>query len=162
MLTRQGVPDRVPFYELFSNIEGEVLDVLGLAPEPAHMDRDEPGYHEWLWRRRISYMYALGYDYATGGVINWGFPRKERPQAMTAQGERAYYTADLKTIANRDDFEQYPWPVISDIDYSLLEDRQSVLPDGMKVIGTPCNVAEASVTSTSPNPNGTSPVLVTT
>ena len=35
--------------------------------------------------------------------------------------ERAYYTGDYHTIAGREDFDKYRWPVMTEIDYFLLE-----------------------------------------
>ena len=128
VLKRDGVPDRVPFYELFSNIIPDVLEIIGQPWEPAVMNPDEPGIHEWRLRRRIAYMYALGYDYATAGATNFSFPRKERPTAMTAHGERAYFTGDHRTIANWGDFDKYPWPVMSEIDYSSWRTQRTCSP----------------------------------
>ena len=142
VLRRQGTPERVPFYELFSNIVPDVLEAIGQGWEPADKDPGEPDFHEWSLRRRIAYMYALGYDYVTAGATNFGFPRKERPRAMTAHGEREYFTGDLRTIASRKDFDKYPWPVMPEIDYSLLENVDELLPEGMMVIGGSTGILE--------------------
>ena len=135
VLRRDGMPDRVPSYELLFNIIFDVLEAIGQPWEPAVMDPDESGIHEWRLRRRIAYMYALGYDYATAGATKFSFPRKERPTAMTAHGERAYFPGDHRTIANRGDFDKYTWPVVSEVDYSLLENSEDMLPEGMMFIG---------------------------
>jgi len=142
VLRRQGTPDRVPFYELFSNIVPDVLEAIGQGWEPADKNRNEPDFYEWRLRRRIAYMYALGYDYVTAGATNFGFPREEEPKAMTAHGERSYHTADMKTISGREDFATYPWPVMSNIDYSLVENAEGLLPDGMMIIGGSTGILE--------------------
>lgn len=123
------VPDRVPLYELFSNIEPQVREALGVAPPPAHLDPDDQALQQ-----HIAYQLAVGYDYCNVRAPNFGFPRNELPRAMTAEGERAYYLASSHTIAGRDDFERYPWPEMASIDYSPFERVRSLLPDGMKVV----------------------------
>jgi uroporphyrinogen decarboxylase len=123
VLRRQGVPDRVPFYELFSNIERDVLSIIG-----KHEDLE--------LRQHINYMFSLGYDYisVSASQMKFNFPQKEHPKTITSQGERSYLTATTHTISNRKEFEEYPWPAISNIDYSLFEKIGKFIPEGMKVI----------------------------
>ena len=136
VLRRQGLPDRVPFYELFSNIELDVLKAIGKAPEESDPEPSNPEREDYALRRHISYMFSLGYDYVSMTASrNFSFPKEERPRAITPQGERAYILAASHTIANREDFEKYPWPNMQDVDYSLLEKVAELLPEGMKVIG---------------------------
>jgi len=141
VLRRQGVPDRVPFYELFSNIQDDVLQVLGrLGPEDQDLSPEEQ--EKRLWQRHVDYMLALGYDYVNVGGRGFGFPQKERPKAATTHGEIAYLRGDTHTIANRRDFEQYPWPDMSRVDYSPLERIASLIPPGMKGIAGSSGVLE--------------------
>jgi len=142
VLRRQGEPDRVPFYELFSNIQSEVLRAIGRdepAPPPEAPAEDREAH---AWRQHVTYMLALGYDYVNCGAYGFGFPHGENPKAMTAQGERAYFLASSHTIANREDFEKYPWPDMAKVDYSPLERIRELLPKGMKVIPGSSGVLE--------------------
>jgi len=134
VLRRQGIPDRVPFYELFSNIEQEVLQAIGRSEKHIGSEANDSKLIDWQLQQHIKYMFYLGYDYVNVGAKNFCFPRKGRPKAMTSQGERAYIMADSSTISNREDFEKYPWPIMSDIDYSPLERVVKFLPEGMKII----------------------------
>jgi len=142
VLRRQGEPDRVPFYELFSNIQAEVLAAIGKA-EPAPPPDALPAEREaHAWRQHIAYQAALGYDYANAGAYGFSFPTAANPKAMTAQGERSYFLASSHTIANRADFEKYPWPDMAKVDYSPLERIGKTLPPGMKVIPGSSGVLE--------------------
>ena len=143
VLRRDGEPDRVPFCELFSNIQADVLRALGRLDEVDESTLG-PGEREArAWRQHVDYMAALGYDYANCGAYGFGFPKNELPRGTTPQGERAYYLASSHTIASREDFESYPWPDPAQADYGPFERIGAFLPDGMKVItGGPGGVLE--------------------
>lgn len=136
VLRRQGIPDRVPFYELFSNIESDVLRAIGKAGESMGTELSDHESEDRQLQQHIIYMFSLGYDYVNVGARDFNFPKKERPTTMTAQGERSYLTAAHHTIASRRDFEAYPWPVMSSMDYSALERVVAFLPEGMRVISS--------------------------
>ena len=155
VLRRQGVPDRVPFYELFSNIEYEILRAIGKDRNREPIERgDRSREAEWL-EQHITYMYSLGYDYVNVGALGFDFPMDGRPKAMTDQGEVAYLQGMTHTIAAREDFETYPWPDGRQADFSLLEQAETSLPDGMKVIGNPCRFFKwEEPTKKSLRPNG--------
>ena len=141
VLRRQGEPDRVPFYELYSNIQDEVLTAIGkLHPEDPDMSPEER--EKSHWQRHVDYMLALGYDYVHIGARGFGFPQGERPTAMTPSGEISYMLADTHTIADRRDFEQYAWPDMSQVDYSTLEQIAPLIPPGMKGIAGSSGVLE--------------------
>ena len=142
VLRRQGIPDRVPFCELFSNIQADVLRVLGKLDETDDPDLSPEEREERAWRQHITYMVALGYDYVNCGAKGFGFPQGERARGTTPQGERAYVRAADKRIASRQDFEDYPWPVMADVDYSPFDRIARLLPDGMKVIPGSSGVLE--------------------
>ena len=133
VLRRQGIPDRVPFYEIFSNIETEVLRIINKSGESPSRDSDNLDFE---LREHVKYMYNLGYDYVSmkAAHFNFLFPQKEQPTAMTTEGERSYQTASHATIINRKDFEEYSWPEMSSIDYSPLEFITRIIPEGMKVV----------------------------
>ena len=143
VLRRGGEPDRVPFCELFSNVQADVLKAIGKHEEPPPKGAPLEDREAWLWGQHIAYMTSLGYDYANCGAYGFGFPKNENPRGMTPHGERAYYLASSHTIASREDFESYPWPDMAAVDYSPIERFAAVLPEGMKVItGGPGGVLE--------------------
>lgn len=129
VLRRDGEPDRVPFFELFSNLEREVLEALGRWEPPEGKDP-----WDGQLRNHITYQTTLGYDYLNVRPLDFVFPRSELPRAMTTEGERAYYLASSHTIANRAEFEAYPWPDPDKADYSLYERVRPLMPDGAKII----------------------------
>jgi uroporphyrinogen decarboxylase len=61
---------------------------------------------------------------------------------MTAQGERAYVMAGSHTIANRKEFEAYPWPDMDEVDYSPLDRVGAFIPEGMKGIAGSAGILE--------------------
>jgi uroporphyrinogen decarboxylase len=129
---RKGDVDRAVIFELYSNIEDQVLEYLGIdAPKGSY---DQLSEDDFL-KRHILYNYHLGYDF----INVWcrkgmSFPAK----AVDATGQdgktRHFQQAGLSVINNRHDFENYPWPDMAGGDYSLLERSKKVLPDGMKVV----------------------------
>jgi uroporphyrinogen decarboxylase len=136
------MPDRVPFFELYSNIEPEVLEAIGKAPEPLPEGASEEKAWEYGVQRHCTYMYHLGYDYVNVGARNFAFPKEPDAVAMTAQGERAYVMAGDHTIANREDFESYAWPDMSAVDYSPLERVSEFYPPGMWGIAGSAGILE--------------------
>lgn len=142
VLRRSGVPDRVPFFELYSNIEPQVLEHLGAELDAADPDMSPEERWEHDFRRHARYMSALGYDYVNAGARSFAFPKADEPTAMTAQGERAYVVANAHTIADRSDFERYAWPELDKVDYSPLDRVAQLLPSGMKVIAGSSGILE--------------------
>ena len=76
VLTRDNNPDRVPLFELFSNIEEQVLNRIELKPVPFQSAPDETDPVEMNLKNHITYMYNLGYDYINASADNAGFPQK--------------------------------------------------------------------------------------
>lgn len=140
VLRREGTPDRVPLYELFSNIESEVLRAIGKTHKLSKTNKE---HQDRELSQHINYMLSLGYDYVNVGANNFHFPQKERPSTTTSEGERSYFKAATCTISNRTDFDSYPWPKMSNVDYSPLQDVVNFIPEGMKVItGGPGGILE--------------------
>ena len=137
VLKRQGEPDRVPFYELFSNIQEKVL---GKSFRKEGLTDEEQWEYEM--KKHIEHQLMMGYDYILCRADNFGFSKKKRAKAETKEGKRGYVRSGEKTIANREDFEKYPWPKMSEISYSHLEKVEKLLPDGMKVISQVTGVLE--------------------
>ena len=137
VLRREGEPDRVPFYELFSNIEPEVMAAIGADQGPTDPEApwsSDPDVRRSVLRRHIAYQHALGYDYCNCGGVGFGFPREKLQSAETTEGERSYVRGSDATIRCREDFEEYPWTVMSGVDYSPLEAVGAMLPEGMKAV----------------------------
>lgn len=131
-LLRKGDLKRAVIFELFSNIEDQVLEYLGIdAPKGSY---DQLSEDDFL-KRHITYNYHLGYDFVNVWCRNgMNFPAKA-VEATGADGKtRSFQQSDLSVIENRSDFENYPWPDMTGGDYSLLERSKNILPEGMKVV----------------------------
>ena len=133
---KRGVPDRVPFYELFSDIEQQVLAAIGKLPSNLQSDAQH-----YKFKCHVEYMFNLGYDYINIGR-NWDFPKTRRDGTQISDGERKFVTSIVHEISNREDFEKYQWPDIDNLDYSRSEDVKTIMPDGMKVIALCAGILE--------------------
>lgn len=123
VLVRDGLPDRVPFFELFADNE-IMAAILG---RPVNSIADV-----------IEYQYRLGYDFVKVDVAGfdlptegYGFAQDTAPLPHTV---RAFHTASMGVIRTWEDFERYPWPKPENIDFSPLEEAARLLPEGMKLI----------------------------
>jgi len=139
VVRRQGEPDRVPFFELFSNIQEESLEMIGEGAVAPDEDSERDAF---ILKRHIEHQYRLGYDYISLSAKKGNFPRNPNSSAQTAQGERSYNKGADHTIASREDFEKYPWPKISNIDCQRLEDVKAILPEGMMSIAGRTGILE--------------------
>jgi len=140
VLWRKGEPDRIPFLELFADLEvmeavlGESFPrVMDLAPDV--VDREmEARYCDLL----IKFYYTLGYDYvralARGGGFDYGRMQLEDTAALS-RGQRRWARESDGVITSWEDFEKYPWPRDEDVDYWMIEYLSAHLPEGMKLIG---------------------------
>jgi len=142
VLRRDGEPDRVPFYELVSNITQPVLQRLGKWEDTEDANLTEEDRQERQRRNAETYAMSLGYDYLSIGGTGFGFPQAERVVGTTSQGQRSYLKGDTHMIASRKDFEEYPWPDMKKVDYSPLEDAEQCIPTGMKGIVGSCGILE--------------------
>jgi len=125
-LKRTGVPDRVPFYEIFSNIQPQVMaDVLKKGDF-----KDEKAY---LTRVNVDYQHRLGYDFVMEQAPV-GFLVPASHAGETTEGKRNYVQAADSLIRNMEDFEKYAWPDFSKADFSQLERTAKILPEGMKIM----------------------------
>lgn len=108
VLTRNGVPDCVPFYELSVN-PGVMERLLGKkVPDRAS---------------NVEFFYKAGYDY----IPVW--PTFELKLGSLVDTSSDYPIKDWKS------FEEYPWPDPSSIRYMEFESVIPILPEGMKIIG---------------------------
>ena len=135
VLRRNGNYDKLPFYELYSDLESEVLAFLGIAVQRGKNEA------EYKLNRHIQYMLNLGYDYINIGR-NWKFDSSEKPSIKSYNLQRSFVTSDVTTIQNKVDFDLYSWPDIKQLDYSRFEDVSKVMPQGMKVIAQSSGILE--------------------
>ena len=88
-------------------------------------------------RNRIQAFRNIGYDYATVGVPNFGFPRGQHERKQTLSQN------DTVMITDRQSFNAYAWPDPDKADYAMLDTLGRELPKGMKMIVCgPCGVLE--------------------
>ncbi|HBG25459.1 MAG: hypothetical protein A2Y10_09870 [Planctomycetes bacterium GWF2_41_51] len=118
---KRAVPDRVPFYELFSDIEQQVLIAIGKQSSLP----DSKNEQQHKLNRHIKYMFNVGYDYINIGR-NWDFPKTKHLGTQSFPGGRTYVTSHVCEISNRKDFEKYQWPNIENLDFSRFEDVEKI------------------------------------
>lgn len=115
VLLRESIPDYVPFYELYVNPESmeAVLD------KKIETRTDT-----------VEFYYKAGYDY----VPLWpGISLKTGSLVDTSEGY---------PIADRKDFDDYPWPDADSVSFEEFESVIPILPEGMKIIGQTGGVFE--------------------
>ncbi len=143
-LSRRGIPDRVPFIELFA--DQEIIDEcnrrMGYVPGgKTESERD--------LRTKINFYCRLGYDYLPfvelGGLE---FPIEHLEAEDTAalpREKRGWLDEHGGPIATWADFESYPWPDPARFDTRKLELAAKLLPEGMCVTA-PCHSVFENVT----------------
>ncbi len=133
VLQRQGQPDRVPFIELFADVE--VMSAIAgeeiAEPLPADHSRREKDL-----LRIIDYWHRCGYDYVSlWPTVNLPIRRTAfGDTALLAHREREWQDESSGIINSWADFEAYPWPRPEEIDWFNVEFASRHLPDGMKLI----------------------------
>jgi uroporphyrinogen decarboxylase len=166
-LSRSGVPDRVPFMELFA--DGEVMAaVLGKPLDYFH--RELGSRREWEERMlsQIEFYEALGYDYvradtrdyeamvranqvsseqlALGEVGSRAYMYRASDRSPDLnRGERAWANEHTGVIANWDDFRNYKWEdpeEIAEEGNAGLEWACDHVPSGMGVVSAAGTVLE--------------------
>ncbi|MCL2058309.1 MAG: hypothetical protein FWH01_04520 [Oscillospiraceae bacterium] len=121
VLTRNGEPDCVPFYELYS--DKEIMEAILKKPLTAEA--------------RIEYQLVMGYDYVNAGYKGFAYTRNYRRTQDTAalpRDARSFVDDNHGIIETRKDFDAYPWPTIGDDLLDNLFEVQNLLPDGMKIL----------------------------
>lgn len=116
VLTRRGVPDRVPFYELFMDHE-IIRAALG---RPALTTADI-----------VDFYFRAGYDYAPA------YPALNLGLGSLVDSSLGYPVRDWESL------EKHPWPTPESVDYSEFEAMTKLLPDGMKLVAQTSGVFEA-------------------
>jgi len=116
-LLRDGVPDAVPFYELFANPEIQEA-ILGRPVQDKATS--------------IEFYHRAGYDY----VPTWPWPLWVFGSLVDRS--QGYPITDWET------FEKYPWPKPHEISYAEYEEAASALPEGMLMIAQTGGVLECA------------------
>ena len=120
VLTRNGEPDCVPFYELYS--DNEIMEAILKKPLTNES--------------RVEYQLIMGYDYVNAGY-NFNYPRRMVSTQDTAplpREMRSFVDDNHGIIETRKDFESYPWPEIGGDLLDNVFEMERLLPDGMKIL----------------------------
>ena len=135
VLKRTGKPDRVPFYELFSNIHEAVVGERVKRSDC----KDET---EYLYKLRAFYNTKLGYDYLE--VFSpYYFPSAAHKKSDIG---RNFVQAGDSMVSTWEQFDKYPWPDFNAIKWDDFERARDYLPQGMKCIAmSPGGIEEAVI-----------------
>jgi len=138
---RQGEPDRIPFFELFVDIE--IMEAI-LETKIVQEGQDARMVRKTAIKQTTDFYYAMGYDYSPVGVaVPYTYKRDSTDDtADFSRGQRSWQSETNGLISNWEDFEKYPWPAPESVDYGLFEQCREVLPGGMKMIAHPPSVLE--------------------
>jgi len=103
-LSRSGIPDRVPFMELFA--DGEVMSAV-LGKPLDYFSRELRSRKEWEERMfsLIEFYETLGYDYVRADTQ--GRTKDMAPEL--SRGERLWANEQTGVIEDWKDFESYRW-----------------------------------------------------
>lgn len=124
VLTRQGTPTHLPFYEHLAS-GGFIRDRLGVD-----IDRVTGREH---WQLYIDFWLGMGYD-----CVPMEIPPKLRMGDSGGQG-LSHESEAHAVIRTRAEFEAYEWPdLASPIDFEPFEIVGELLPDGVKIVGGVC------------------------
>ena len=127
VLRRQGEPDRVPFLELFHDLEVIEAAMGQKAPQDPAQQRQ---FH-------LDFMIQHGYDYVVGRYV-YGFPGCDAliadDTAFYSRGQRGWQDEHHGPITSWAEFESYQWPDPSSADFTELEAYAQILPDGMRCV----------------------------
>ena len=137
---RQGDPNFVPFLELFADTE-VIAFVLN---EPVANGDDEESLCISL-DQKICFWHQLGYDALWEEAI-LEFPDliklSAEDTAPLARVNRRWVDEKAGVITNWEQFERYPWPKVSDVNFFPMEYVAHNLPDGMAMIASVNGILE--------------------
>jgi len=124
LLCRQ--PDRVPLAELW--VDQAVMEAFVGRPIGSHDTGDD-----YNLEAEIEFWYRAGYDYIHIEP-RYFFPKKSG-RCLTPDEHTGW-------IASWQDFNDYPWPTISEVDFSSLEEAPRYLQEGMGIIAGTSGIFE--------------------
>ncbi|MDI3508583.1 MAG: hypothetical protein PWP55_775 [Clostridiales bacterium] len=133
------IPSRPPFAELFLDIEMVAAiaeDFLGRRWVNPSADRES---RKAYWDNYIEVYYSLGYDYVrlSGGLNFVGKNRLGEDTAALSRGKRSWAEEGKGPISTWDDFENYPWPSLDNVELWDYEYAAAHVPEGMGVFVCP-------------------------
>ncbi|KXA89280.1 hypothetical protein AKJ62_03430 [candidate division MSBL1 archaeon SCGC-AAA259D14] len=148
VLTREEKPDRIPFYEHGSEIEERVLKEIDEEIFPIEEDMSEKEKIFVDLKNHVKHQTTIGYDYVHAGAIDPDFPYaleqgragvslsegSKSISAETEEGERVFQHSSKNVIGDWEDFEDYPWPEVDEMNFSPIEWAEDLIPDTMKVL----------------------------
>jgi uroporphyrinogen decarboxylase len=139
-LTRDGIPERVPCWELFVDIE-IMQDILGQKIIKPYDNESADRYVDQV----LEFQLGMGYDFLPI-LIEPPLPRTNIlsgiDTAELAKDQRNWVDEHNGMINNWEDFEKYPWQGPSSINYLLLERAAKKVPDGMKICAWSTGILE--------------------
>ncbi len=143
-LLRQGDPDLLPFmelkydHEIMEAILGRRIPRAGYSSQgkrsQSATDRDTMRQY---YRLLSEFYQKMGHDYIRGR-LGLSLPLddlKTTDTATLATGNRTWRNEAAGPISNWQDFEQYPWPEFSDIDFRPLEYAAEAMAEDSRMTG---------------------------
>jgi uroporphyrinogen decarboxylase len=121
-----GQPDRVPLGELW--VDRKIMEEFINKPVGSH-DTGE----DYDLEAEIEFWYRAGYDYIHIEP-RYFFPKKSG--RLPTPDEHA------GLITSWDEFAQYPWPSLDEVDFSALDIAPDLLPPGMAIIAGTSGIFE--------------------
>lgn len=126
---RRGVPDRVPFIELYADPYVQ-LAAMADCPQTEPLPQGGNAFHD----AHIRAQYYLGYDYLCADVP-YAFSGLRRHDTIDPSGTRRnFLDVEHVPITSRADFDRYVWPTLEQVDFSALDYYAAHLPEGMQVM----------------------------
>ena len=133
-LRREGTPDRVDFMEL--GMDAEIVDAVdatfGISDA---LDKGDPDYG---LKRHIALQRFMGYDYCRVNLGGMAMHYHNSVAADTAglprKAGRTWRDEGAGPIASWQDFEQYAWPDVKDLQTDAIERMSALVPDDMGLI----------------------------
>jgi uroporphyrinogen decarboxylase len=119
---RDGIPDRLPFLELFADYDVK----CAIFGRPIANMADETEF--WL---------RMGYDRVAAPIgITLEFGRETAADTAheLPRAERGWVTQNTGRISNWAEYESYPWPTPDQGVIKWAEELSGVLPDGMGIL----------------------------
>lgn len=126
VLRRQGRPDHLPFYE---HVASPGFIARWLETPFDRMERTDPAY----WETRVRFWMSMGFD-CVPMEIPLNCPLGQNHGG--SHGAHSVGSESMVMIANRADYEQYPWPPEDQpLNFKPFEIVAKLLPVGAKVVG---------------------------
>ena len=150
-LLRQGEPDLLPFmelkydHEIMEAILGRPIPKAGYSSQQQRSATDAEALREY-YHLLVEFYRQMGHDYVRGR-LGLTLPLQDLHAQDTAQlatGKRGWRNETRGPINSWEDFERYPWPAFSDIDFRPLEYAAEAMVEGMKVVGMTGGIFEYS------------------